>query len=50
MNVLQSRQLLLVSLVGWINRHEEGVIACIQEENHILKGEPKGMIVEVTRF
>ncbi len=48
MNVLQPWQLLLVSLAGWINRHQQGVIAYIQEENRILKGKLKGRRIRFT--
>ncbi len=48
MNVLQPWQLLLVSLAGWINRHQQDVIAYIQEENRILKGKLKGKRIRFT--
>jgi transposase InsO family protein len=48
MNVFQPWQLLLVTLAGWINRQQQDVIACIQEENRILKGKLKGKRIRFT--
>ena len=48
MNALQPWQLLLVSLAGWINRHQQDVIAYIQEENRILKSKLKGKRIRFT--
>ena len=48
MNVLQPWQLLLVSLAGWVNRHQQDVITYIQEENRILKGKLKGKRIRFT--
>ncbi len=48
MNALQSWQLLLVFLAGWINRQQQDVIAYIQEENRILKGKLKGKRIRFT--
>ncbi len=42
MNTFQPWQLLLVTVAGWINRHQQDVIAYIQEENRILKDKLKG--------
>ena len=39
---MQAWQLLLVSLAGWINRHQLDVIAYVQEENKILRSKLKG--------
>ncbi len=44
MNAFQSWQLLLLSLAGWINRHQLDVIAYIQEENTILKSKLKNRL------
>ncbi len=48
MNVFQPWQLPLVSLAGWINRQQQDVIACIQEENRILKNKLKGKRIRFT--
>ena len=48
MNALQPWQLLLVSLAGWVNRHQQEVITCIQEENRIFRGKLKGKHIRVT--
>ncbi len=48
MNTFQPWQLLLVSLSGWINRHQQDVIAYIQEENRILKTKLKGKRIRFT--
>ena len=43
MNAFHAWQLLLVALAGWMNRHQQNVIAYIHEENRILKA----LIVEL---
>ena len=48
MQPIQPWQLLLVSLAGWINRHQQDVIAYIQEENRILKSKLKGKRIRFT--
>ncbi len=48
MQPIQPWQLLLVSLAGWINRHQQDVIAYIQEENRMLKGKLKGRRIRLT--
>ncbi len=48
MQLIQPWQLLLVSLAGWINRHQQDVITYIQEENRILKGKLKGRRIRLT--
>ena len=48
MNALQSWQLLLVTLAGWINRQQQDVITYIQEENRILKSKLKGKRIRFT--
>ncbi len=48
MNALQSWQLLLVAVAGWMNRHQQDVIAYIQEENRILKSKLKGKRIRFT--
>lgn len=42
MNAFQAWQLLLVSLAGWMNSHQQDVIEYIQKENRILKHRLKG--------
>ena len=41
-------QLLLVTLAGWINRHQQDVIEYIQEENRVLKAKLKGKRIRFT--
>jgi hypothetical protein len=41
-------QLLLVCLAGWVNGHQLDVIACIQEENSVLKSKLKGRRICIT--
>ncbi len=48
MNTIQAWQLLLVALAGWMNRHQQDVIAYIQEENRILKHKLKGKRIRFT--
>ena len=36
-NVIFPCQLVLISLAGWLNRHQQAVIDYIKEENRILK-------------
>ncbi|MCH9033253.1 MAG: transposase [Planctomycetes bacterium] len=48
MNAFQPWQLLLVTLAGWINRHQLDVIAYIQQENNILKSKLKGKRIRFT--
>ncbi len=48
MNTNQAGQLLLVTLAGWVNRHQQDVIAYIQEENRILKHKLKGKRIRFT--
>ena len=48
MNPIQAWQLLLVAVAGWMNRHQQDVIAYIQEENSILKGKLKGKRIRFT--
>jgi hypothetical protein len=35
-------QVLLASLAGWLNRHQQDVIAYLVEENRVLKEQLKG--------
>ena len=48
MNALQSWQLLLMCLAGWVNRQQQDVIAYIQEENRILRTKLKGRRIRFT--
>ena len=48
MNGFQAWQLLLVSVAGWMNRHQQDVIAYIQEENKILRSKLKGRRIRFT--
>ncbi len=48
MNVLQPWQLFVVAVSGWINRHQQDVIAYIQEENRILKRKLKSRRIRFT--
>jgi hypothetical protein len=41
-------QLLLVTLAGWINRHQQQVIEYLVEENRVLKGQMKGRRLRLT--
>ncbi len=48
MNTIQSWQLLLVAVAGWMNRHQQDVIAYIQEENRILRNKLTGKRIRFT--
>jgi len=48
MQIIQSGQLLVVAVAGWINRHQLDVIAYIQEENKILKSKLQGKRIRFT--
>ena len=37
-----------MALAGWINRHQQGVIDYVQEENRILKHKLKGKRIRFT--
>ena len=39
---LTSLQVLLVTLAGWVNRHQQQVIEYVVEESRVLKGQLKG--------
>jgi transposase InsO family protein len=41
-------QVLLVTLAGWINRHQQQVIEYLVEENRVLKGQMKGRRLRLT--
>src|SRR4030095_10753550 len=41
-------QVLLVTLAGWINRHQQHVIEYLIEENRLLKGQLKGRRLRLT--
>ena len=48
MNTLHPWQLLLVTVAGWINRHQQDVIDYLVEENRVLKGQLRGRRVRLT--
>ena len=48
MNPVQAWQLLLVAVAGWMNRHQQDVIAYIQEENSVLKHKLQGKRIRFT--
>ena len=48
MNTLHPWQLLVITLAGWINRHQQKVIDYLVEENRILKGQLRGKRVRLT--
>ena len=48
MSGFQPWQLLLVTLAGWINRHQQDVIAYLQEENRVLKSKFRGRRIRFT--
>jgi hypothetical protein len=37
-------QVLLVTLAGWVNRHQQHVIEYLVEENRVLKGQLTGCL------
>jgi hypothetical protein len=41
-------RLLLVTLAGWVNRHQQQVIEYLVEENHVLKEQLKGRRLRLT--
>ena len=41
-------QVLLAALAGWLNRHEQEVIAYLVEENRVLKEQLKGRRLRLT--
>jgi hypothetical protein len=41
-------QLLLLTLAGWVNRHQQHVIEYLVEENRALKGQLKGRRLRLT--
>jgi hypothetical protein len=41
-------QVLLVTLGGWINRHQQHVIEYLVEENRVLKGQLNGRRLRLT--
>jgi hypothetical protein len=41
-------QVLLVTLAGWVNRHQQHVIEYLVEENHILQEQVKGRRLGLT--
>ena len=47
-NVIQLFHLLLISLAGWLNRHEQAVIGNLNEENRVLKDQLEGQRIRFT--
>src|SRR5881296_4785431 len=45
---LSPLRLLLVTLAGWVNRHQQQVIEYLVEENHVLREQLKGRRVRLT--
>src|SRR5438093_6897040 len=45
---LSPLRLLLVTLAGWVNRHQQEVIEYLAEENHVLREQLKGRRVRLT--
>jgi hypothetical protein len=41
-------QVLLVTLAGWVNRHQQHVIEYLVEENRVLKAQVKGRRLRLT--
>jgi hypothetical protein len=41
-------QVLLVTLAGWVNRHQQHVIEYLIEENRVLEGQRKGRRLRLT--
>jgi hypothetical protein len=41
-------QVLLVTLAGWVNRHQQHVIEYLVEENRVLKGQLEGRRLQLT--
>ena len=41
-------QVLLAALAGWLNRHQQDVIAYLVEENRVLKEQLKGRRLRLT--
>ena len=47
-NILQPFHLLVVSLAGWLNRHQHAVIDYFSEANRVLKDQLKGQRLQFT--
>ena len=41
-------QLLLLTVSGWVNKHQQQVIEYLVEENHVLKEQMKGRRLRLT--
>jgi putative transposase len=41
-------RLLLMTLAGWVNRHQQYVIEYLVEENHVLREQLKGRCIRLT--
>ena len=49
MSTIHPWRVLVIPVAGWINRHQQTVIACLVEENRILKGQLRGRILPLRR-
>ena len=47
-NVIHPFQLLVISLAGWLNRHQQAVIDYLIEENRVLKDQLDGQRLRFT--
>ena len=48
MNAFHPWQLLVITLAGWINRHQQDVIDYLVEENRVLKAQMRGKRLRLT--
>jgi len=40
--ILQTWQLVVVALAGWMNQQQQDIVACLSEENRVLREQLKG--------
>ena len=40
--IAHARQIFMVALAGWLNRQQQDVIECLQDENRVLREHLKG--------
>ena len=45
---VQPWQILHAALAGWVNRHQQHIIECLQEENRVLKEQLEGKQLRLT--
>ena len=48
MSTLHPWQFFLITIAGWINRHQQDVIDYLVEENRVLKGQLRGKRLRLT--